>query len=261
MTRYRRFVFTCNNYESIPTSISSDVRYLLFAEEIAPTTGTPHIQGYVEFYRQEYFSTIQQILQNLFGNSSHIAPARGTVQQQIVYISKQNTPIEFGTPANPGTRNDLVRIRELLDRGMSVDEIAEIDFGAYVRYNRAFDRYVQSRIRPRMTKSKVIYIYGPTGSGKTTRVYEECPDVTTVEFDGRFFSRSPKKVLFDDVDPNTFSRQIWLRLLDKWPYQVRVLGNYIEWNPEVIYITSNYNPEDFLDAACLRRIDTLININ
>lgn len=54
-----RWVFTLNNptpveETNIKKSVEGDyrIRYLIFGHELAPTTGTPHLQGYVEFSKK-----------------------------------------------------------------------------------------------------------------------------------------------------------------------------------------------------------------
>lgn len=259
--RIRRYVFTCNNYTQLPDAINSNIRYLLFAEEICPTTSTPHIQGYIEFYKQEYFNTIVSLIKTAFGNHAHIEPAKADVNAQIAYISKQNKPIEFGKPACPGTRNDLIAIKKSLDEGSSVDDIADINFGVYLRYYKGMDRYVLSKTVPKQVrklheKTLTILLTGPSRTGKTTWAYENYPEITSVEYDGKFYSDSPHYALFDDISPDTFGRKEFLTLTDHGQKKVRMLGAYTNWNPKVIVLTSNYSLEElFTDDAMMNRID------
>lgn len=52
MSSSRHFVFTCNNYtdEKIRLLSNLNYRYLVYGKEVAPTTGTPHLQGHVDFH-------------------------------------------------------------------------------------------------------------------------------------------------------------------------------------------------------------------
>jgi len=47
MQRSRKYVFTWNNYPPTYPGTLDDVlcKYVVAAEELAPTTGTPHLQG------------------------------------------------------------------------------------------------------------------------------------------------------------------------------------------------------------------------
>lgn len=60
---------------------------------------------------------------------------------------------------------------------------------------------------------------------------------------------------------------VWLKITDGYPVQVPTkLGEAVEWSPEVIFVTSNYTPEEVfsngrrVDAA-LRRITHTIEVN
>ena len=51
---FRNFIFVLNNYteEDVERLTKFPCRYIVFAKEIAPTTGTPHLQGYCELEDQ-----------------------------------------------------------------------------------------------------------------------------------------------------------------------------------------------------------------
>eukprot|EP00965_Chrysotila_dentata_P257610 6212938-Pleurochrysis_carterae.AAC.18 len=44
---YRNYVFTKNHYmdEDIDRLDAAEVKHMIYGKEIAPTTGTPHLQG------------------------------------------------------------------------------------------------------------------------------------------------------------------------------------------------------------------------
>lgn len=61
--RFRRWCFTWNNYTDddikyLVTKLKGSKRYV-FQEEICPTTGTPHLQGYAEWDHAIRFSTLK----------------------------------------------------------------------------------------------------------------------------------------------------------------------------------------------------------
>jgi hypothetical protein len=85
--RKRKWCFTLNNYEDgdieqISTKIIKLGGLYIIGEEVAKT-GTPHLQGYIEFENLKAFSTIQKIVPK-----AHIEPAHGTTIQNIKYCSK-----------------------------------------------------------------------------------------------------------------------------------------------------------------------------
>jgi len=66
MSRARFWMFTLNNPEGLPDP-SADLwsefscRYVRWQEEIAPLTGTHHLQGYLEFDSQVRFSHVRTL--------------------------------------------------------------------------------------------------------------------------------------------------------------------------------------------------------
>lgn len=79
----KRWTFTLNNYtgDDIKNICSSNSSYI-FGEEVAPTTGTPHLQGYIEFKNK-----VRPM--GVFNNSNfHWEKARGTRQDNIKYCGK-----------------------------------------------------------------------------------------------------------------------------------------------------------------------------
>lgn len=85
--RCRGFVFTKNNYTEDDVDClkvygeANDNCYIIFSKEVAPTTGTPHLQGYVHFKNPRFMKPLINL--GIFG---HMALARGTAAQNIAYV-------------------------------------------------------------------------------------------------------------------------------------------------------------------------------
>lgn len=112
-SRCKRWVFTINNYndEHIASLDSLECRYLVYGRETAPTTGTPHLQGFVVFETALRRSTI---VANVGGG--HWQPANGTSQQASDYCKKDGNFTERGQlPNQQGKRRDLERLVDWLD--------------------------------------------------------------------------------------------------------------------------------------------------
>lgn len=91
MSRFRNFVFTQNNYPNFDLVENVVCKYIAYAEEIAPTTGTPHLQGYISFVNAK---TIEQARKLLPG--CHVEVMRGSLLQNDEYVSKSGTLIHRG---------------------------------------------------------------------------------------------------------------------------------------------------------------------
>jgi len=78
--------FTRFNYSSDDWSRLKELEcsYLAIGREMSES-GTPHIQGYVEFERPVSFAMVKQIL----GRGVHLAKAKGTRQDNMDYCLKE----------------------------------------------------------------------------------------------------------------------------------------------------------------------------
>jgi hypothetical protein len=76
---------------------------MVFGREIAPTTGTPHLQGYVHFERTKRLSGVRV----LFPHGTHLEPRRGTPEQAADYCKKDGDFEERGVLPAQGRRTDI----------------------------------------------------------------------------------------------------------------------------------------------------------
>ncbi len=86
-SRLRKACFTLNNYtEDDFTQLLStfhDMKYIIGKE--VGESGTPHLQGYVEFGRQYSFKQVKELI----GERAHIEKPKGTRKQNVKYCSKE----------------------------------------------------------------------------------------------------------------------------------------------------------------------------
>lgn len=88
-SKARAFLFTWNNYsEDWRAKLEHlDTTYCCAGKETAPTTGTPHIQGYLRFKSPRSFRKLQTDFVKA-GINAHITIAKGTPQQNRTYCTK-----------------------------------------------------------------------------------------------------------------------------------------------------------------------------
>lgn len=255
--RGKYWCFTLNNYTSEEVSLLSSlvsdgenqdrgVAYLGYGREVGGG-GTPHLQGYLELDTRRRLT----YLRDLPGlGRAHFELRKGTATQAIDYCKKDSTPEnpyqEFGCLAvsNQGRRTDLEEVKELLDQGGSLLDVAESHFGDFCRYHRGFERY-QSLRAPRTVRRVQVYcLWGAAGTGKTRFVFERedklwiSSDPSLKWFDG--YAGEPAALLDDfrgECPPS-----LLLRVLDIYPTRVAVKGGFVPWIPERIYVTSNAAP-------------------
>ncbi len=111
----KHWVFTVFNYsdESLLhvflLSEDSAVSYIVVGREIAPTTGTRHLQGFVSFASRKSFAAVRGLLP-----TSHIECARGSPTQCRTYCIKDGDYDEYGEvpPSTQGKRTDWETYRD-----------------------------------------------------------------------------------------------------------------------------------------------------
>lgn len=268
----KHYCFTLNNYTDEEEQVLKELgehdetRYLTYGREKGES-GTPHLQGYIVFTRRIAFNTAR----NRVSTRCHMEKTKGSPASNKDYCQKDGDFVEYGTaPGGQGKRTDLDQVYDAVKTGSTRAEIGDAFKGTYLRYKRSIDqllREVAQTIRDPANETNVIVYWGSTGAGKTRKVWEAHPHETIYCHTGeRWFDgyQGQEIALFDDFDGSVFKLTYFLRLLDRYPMKVPIKGDYVEWNPKTIYITSNKAPEEWYSnaseehkAALLRRLTTV----
>jgi len=149
-SRAKRWVFTLNNWtqdelQSILDVGRESASYLVVGREHAPTTGTPHLQCYIEWNAAIRWTTCKN---RLPGRISNLDVAKGTAQQNRTYCSKEGDFEEVGTcpDVGQGRRTDLDRFFEWVDefqeanhRPPTTPEAANLHPSIVVKYSRIME--------------------------------------------------------------------------------------------------------------------------
>nr|WAE42872.1 MAG: replication associated protein [Cressdnaviricota sp.] len=158
--RNRNWIFVINNdkFDDLEAVIALPVRYCVFGFEKAPTTGTPHIQGYCQFKEAKTMSSVSKMLPR----ASLRAPD-GTPQENRNYCMKpesKDSPddwYEYGEIGpGAGYRSDMEEIREMLLEN-PVSYVAHNRFSQWSQYRRSFDVYSQMVFKPVSERAIVSY--------------------------------------------------------------------------------------------------------
>lgn len=279
MSRVRNWCITIFNGDLHETAdicaAHEPLRYYILQGERCPSTGREHLQCYLEFRTSVRMGAIKRLL----GNSLHAEARRGTRDQARDYCRKEESrisgPIEGGTwEQRRGQRRDLEVVKEKLDEGVSISDIAGEHFGIWCRYRKSFDAYQLLRSAPRGEKTKLVILWGKAGTGKTRLVYDTHgkdvydlprPNGGSVWFDGLAHS-----VLLIDDFYGWVPLHLLLKLGDRYPLRVPVKGGMVNFNCTHLYITSNKHPDEWyhwselghnLREAFDRRIDEIKEFN
>jgi hypothetical protein len=136
-----RWCFTYNNYpENFEVLLQNmfdrgEVAYLIAGREVA-STGTPHLQGFLCLRTRRVFNTVQRLLPN----GCHIERARGSIESNIRYCSKDDeNPFTLGEQpeVHQGKRSDIERFHEWCKKqtGAPSERVIMDEFPSlYLRY-------------------------------------------------------------------------------------------------------------------------------
>lgn len=246
ITSARNYVFTINNYndDSLKALLAcKSLTYLVAGKEVAPTTGTKHLQGYVEFKRSMEFSAIKKLLP-----TAYLAKRKGTAQQASDYCKEDGDFIEHGTISNQGKRSDLKEVVEMIQSSSTIQDIALACPEQYIKYNRGIEKLRVFHIPVRNTVPHVSVFYGPTGSQKTYRALQLMDSLHYVWYpqQGLWFDGYDGHdcVLFDEFR-GQLPFGMMLNLLDRYDSRVQIKGGTSRFNATKIFITSPVHPREW----------------
>lgn len=249
MSKLRSVCFTINNPKDIPKikEFLATARYAVYGEEVGES-GTPHLQGYVEFHNPRSFKAIHAALEK-----GHLERRRGTRWEASQYCKKEATVIwEHGVAPEEemreGKRSDLDLLHEEVGEGASLRSI--ITSGIVRNYQgvRMMEKLLSLFEIPRRSRPKVYWYWGKSGTGKSYTAGKEAEAIGDVYYsngDGKWWDGYDrhKCVVINDFRQDWLSWSQLLMLLDEQPYRVEVKGGMRQFVAEHIWITCPKRPE------------------
>ncbi len=256
-SRGRSWCFTVNNFSDddvlVIRRLEQDrrIRYLVLQEELA-STGTRHLQGYLEAFRPLRLG----LCRKLISPRVHWEQRLGTQAEAIAYCKKLGTRtedgvvIEFGTPARSKCSVDLVQ--SVLD-GASMKDLA-LDYPVQFMANSGGIKALKEQIvEVRSWTMEVIVFWGATGTGKTFSAWQLWPEAYSVswpvggtwwwqDYDG-------EETVICDEFADQIKLQTMLRFLDRSPFRVFYKGGSTQFRSKRIVLCSNFDPQDWYSGA------------
>lgn len=241
---------------------NENVRYVVFQMEKCPKSGLLHVQGYAEFHSPLRFSKIKQIFES---NSMHIEKRKGSREQARNYCMKDESrvlgPFEIGEwqEGGQGKRNDIDEAKDFIKNGASIAELWEEFPTLMVKYPKGMNAMHDAFTYKGMRERRIIVFYGCSGSGKTFKAFTDAtggemlatkdvwlkPAECGNWYDGYI---GQKHVILDEIDHAGINFGTFLRITDKYPVKVPIKGLHVNWDPEIIYVTSNKHPADWFSG-------------
>lgn len=228
-------------------------------------SGFEHWQLVVGFSRPTRLAAVKSI----FGRTAHCEVTRS--EAAIAYVQKEDTRIE-GTsfklgsfPLKRNSKHDWAQIKELAKSGR-VDEVPP---DVYIRYYSTLCRISQDHQIPVAMVRTAVVFWGPTGTGKSMRAFQEAGEFPYVKCSRtKWWSgyKGEEHVVVDEFR-GAIAIDYLLRWLDRYPVSVETKGGTRNLMAKRFWFTSNLHPRDWykdVDSvtylALERRLD-IIEIN
>lgn len=250
--KVRGVLWTLYNYEPLLDIVRDygriECEYMVFGYETCPTTGRPHLQGYLYWKNPRTYPN--KLLRSLI-KGIHDQVANGSAEDNRKYCLKIRTGDvpnekfeEFGTMPSQGQRVDWAKAYSQLSSGSSVVDILETQphLAPCVRQLKEV-RLLQ--LKPRYGPVTVICLIGPPGTGKSRWAYDNYPDLYSKPNGDWWDGYSGEKTILLDDFYGDVKYPLLLKVCDRYPLQVPIKGSFIHAQWDTVIITSNQTPEQW----------------
>lgn len=211
--------------------------------ETCPQTNKLHLQGVIEFTSPKRFKWVKRWLDEQGGNEPHVEKTKDW-EASVIYCQKEDKDAtKKNLKKNPGKRTDLTWIKQELQNGGSLQEVAlKTKNIGELKYAEAISKYTGGR---RAWRSQVFWLWGKTASGKSRWVHENFPDVWTSGLNLKWWQgyHGQNVVCFDDFRGEHCDYANLLKVLDRYPLIVENKGGSANLMAHTIIITAPYKPD------------------
>ena len=247
----RNFVFTLNNYTSEDEKNLAEnpgFVYVFYGREVAPTTGTKHLQGFVVTKDKVRPTGVAKLIPR-----AHVELMKGKFVQNATYCGKSNDTYERGERPRDSNKNltDWKMISTLAKAG-KLEQILDENPAVYIRCDRALKRiHLDYGPRPEPLDELDNYWYvGPPGTGKTRTAYEKYPGCyiknTNKWWDGY---NGEAVVLIDELEKTDIHMGHFLKIwCQNILFQGESKGGAGFYRFKTLVVTSNYTIEDIFGS-------------
>lgn len=251
--------FTLNNYtpeEEEAIQNSSEYRFCTYGKEVAPTTGTPHLQGMVVFKNARTRAGVLQVL----GARISCRQLYSSVESLMTYCQKGGDMWEKGTrPVTPEEcglqgKARTVDILRLAKAGL-FNELEEKYPEAWFYQQRSIMAARGHILVNNVSLDGVLdnyWIYGEPGVGKGMYVDTLSGSYYTKAADEKWWCgyNGQEDVLLDDLGEGILPLMGKFKLWTcRKPFQAEVKGGGWLIRPKRIFVTSQWHPKDIAKGS------------
>ncbi len=243
------------------------IRYIAWGEETCPKTKKKHYQVWLQLHKKKTLGGVKRLVGS---KQIHLEACRGDEFENDVYCKKDGKHWTRGEFITQGQRTDLEGIKGMIKEGKSMMEVAEDNFEAYCKYNRAFEKFEQMVVQEKTKEFRhveVTVIKGPTGTNKTRTAVESSPnDYYKIQGDELQWwdgYKQEKTLVIDEYD-NQVNLTKLLGILDGYQLRLPVKGGFTYANWTKVFITTNLEEMHIQakkehQAALKRRITSVVS--
>ena len=248
----RSWLYTLNNYTEEEASALRSLKapYHIMGYEVGKE-GTPHIQGFIHLKDQKTLTAMKKVIPR-----AHLEERRGTFVEASDYSKKQGTYEEFGElPKDPKQKGEgeKKRWRRIYEKAQEGDEewLKEHEPNVAFKHMALFRSHKKPRTEVLGYADEDTpheWWVGPTGTGKSRRVWELYPDHYGKDKNKWWCNyKGQDTVVIEEADPKNMEHladrlKVWA---DRYPFSGEIKGGRIEGlRPLKVIVTSNYTPEE-----------------
>lgn len=241
----KSWCFTLNNYTAEHENILQNLtlKYGVYGREVGES-GTPHLQGFILFARTYRLAQLKKIFPTAHWEIAKVKDAEN-------YCLKDGDFVKLGDwdKRNSQKKKPTEELLDMVKAGATNQEIMAAVPTAYAIHRNKLDVFRLDLLKDRTEAPIVIWIYGPTGVGKSHFVCGNWPIEKYAKIQDFTFTKMDQYTgqdiaLFDDY---RFEKGTWnylLQLTDKYPCYARRRYSDIKFVAKMIVFTAPHSPED-----------------
>lgn len=265
----RNFVFTWNNYEeddieTLKSLVPETLRYVAFSREVAPTTGTPHLQGWITHNKKSRVTAVRSLLPGV-----HIEVMRGSFNQNDKYCSKSSELEHYGDRPNDPKESEKDRWKKVMElsKAQQYERIMDDYPDIWIRYSTSLKKIHQDVLQvPKTIDVLDNYWYtGRSGAGKSRTARDRYP-AAYIKMANKWWDgyAGEESVIIEDWSPDHVNLVNDLKLwTDHGQQRVETKHGSINVRPKTVIVTSQYTIEECFsrvrDSDAIIRRFTVVN--
>jgi len=256
--RSRDWCFTLNNYKPADEALLQqlDAKYLIYGREVAPGTGTEHLQGYIYFKDAKMGSAVSKLLPR----GTHIEKRMSKdIDKAIDYCTKDGSNQDYheqgDRPCNQAEkgRRGVEAARWAIKKARSGD-LAAVEEGQPDLFLKYGPRLEQLFVPPNKPLDSLEHEWwvGPTGSGKSRLLWELYPNHYSKRINKWWDGYKRQDVVaIEEWSPEAkLTTQALKQWADHYPFPGEIKGGGMQGlRPRKIIILSNYTIEQCFERA------------